>query len=60
MEIDIERLREDLINYLGTAMNYQELAMMDLVQIEMMSPIELIDFAIKNGFDLEEYKNKVR
>ncbi len=60
MELDIDRLREDLINYFGTALNYQEYAMVDLVQIDALDEQELITLAIQNGFDIDKYRNKVR
>lgn len=63
MNIDIERLREDLINYFGTASFYNPIAMMDLVNVESASDKEVIQIAIQNGFDLDRYiksENKVR
>ncbi len=58
--IDIERLREDLINYFGTAMFYNPVAMMDLEKVKRANTDKLIDIAIDNGFDLERYKIKER
>ena len=57
MEIDFERLREDLINYFGTAMSYYPQAVIELSNVERASDSELISIALKNGFDLEEYTN---
>ncbi len=60
MKIDIERLRQDLINYFGSAMMFQPLAIDDLTKVENASPEELVRIAIANGFDLEDYKIYVR
>ena len=57
MEIDIEKLRKDLIDYFGTAMfNASPLAIIELTKIENASPQELINIALKNNFDLTEYE----
>ena len=53
MEIDIEKLRQDLINYFGTAMyNASPLAILELTKIKRASSQELINIALKNNFDL--------
>lgn len=55
-EIDIERLRRDLIDYFGTAMfNGSPQAIIELSRIEHASPNELISIAINNGFDINDY-----
>lgn len=56
MEIDVESLREDLKNYFGTAMQYYPVAMIDLTKVESASDEEVINIAIKNGFDLSNYE----
>ena len=56
MNIDIEKLREDLINYFGTALFYNKRAMLDLIKVEKASDDEIIHIAIKNGFDLAKYQ----
>lgn len=57
MEIDIEKLRKDLIEYYGTAMfNASPLAIIELTKVENASPQELINIALKNNFDLTEYE----
>lgn len=54
--INIDELRNDLINYFGTAMvNVSSLAMIDLLKIENANDEELIKIAIENNFDLNEY-----
>lgn len=55
MEIDIERLRDDLIDYFGTASFYNKMAMIDLIKVKEASDEELIQIAQKNGFDLKKY-----
>lgn len=60
MTINIEQLRKDLIDYFGTAMQYNPMAMMELEEVRRASAERLIEIAIKNGFDLEKYKVKGR
>lgn len=55
IEIDIEGLRSDLMNYFGTAMGFFPNATMDLIKIENASAEELIIIAVRNGFDLNDY-----
>ena len=57
MEINIDKLREDLIDYFGTALyNASPLAIIELSKVETASPQELINIALKNHFDLSEYQ----
>ena len=56
MTIDIETLRKDLINYFGTAMQFNPMAIMDLTKVENASPEELVEIAQDNNFDLNDYK----
>lgn len=57
MEIDIEKLRKDLIDYYGTAMfNASPLAIIELTKVENASPQELINIALKNNIDLTKYE----
>lgn len=58
--VDINRLREDLINYFGTAIFYNPMAIMELEEIKKASESKLIEIAIKNGFDLDNYKIRVK
>lgn len=55
MEIDINELRNDLIDYLGTAMQYNPQAVIELAEVENASPQKLVDIALRFGFDLSEY-----
>ena len=56
MNIDYERLREDLINYFGTAMVLFPVAVMDVIKVENASHSELLQIASQNGFDLSNYE----
>ena len=56
MEIDIEKLRNDLIDYFGTAMLIHNYAIVDIMRIENASNEVLIDLANKMNFDLNKYK----
>ncbi len=61
MTIDIDKLREDLINYYGSATPYYPMDIMDISRIESASPEELVNIALENHFDLSEYEvNKGR
>ena len=60
MNIDIDSLREDLKNYFGGAMSYNAIAIMDLIKVENASDNNVIDMAIKNGFNLYDYEIKGR
>ena len=54
--IDIQKLRKDLMNYFGTAMfGVSSIAMMELSKVERASEEELLEIANENGFDIEEY-----
>lgn len=56
MNIDIDKLRQDLINYFGTAMvSGFGMAVMDLSRVERASAEELIRIALECGFDLNDY-----
>ena len=55
VEIDIERLRQDLINYFGAAMSFYPAALIDLSKVEKASHQDLIDIALNNGFDINDY-----
>ena len=64
-QINVENLREDLINYYGTAMyNSSPLALIELTKVQNANENELIEIAIKNRIDLNNYidykKNKYK
>ena len=55
-EIDFERLREDLVDYFGSAMfNGFPMAVVDVTKVETASNEQLIQIAQSNGFDLNNY-----
>ena len=54
--IDTNRLRNDMMNYYGTAMHSgSPMAQADLVHVQRASDAELIREAQKSGFDLNKY-----
>ena len=54
--IDIERLRKDLLDYFGSAMfSGFPMAMMDVSRVENASADTLIRIASENGFNLNKY-----
>ena len=57
MVIDIQKLREDLEDYFGTAAaNGFPAAYMNVKEVEDMSNAEVVKLAEKLGFDLREYE----
>lgn len=56
--MDYERLREDLMDYFGTAMMVYPVAVVELSMVENASEEKLEQIAIQNGFNLEDYNNK--
>ena len=54
--IDVDELRSDLIDYFGSATPMYPVAFMDLINVENASPEELVQIAIQNGFDLNDYR----
>ena len=54
--IDIEKLRKDLLDYFGSAMfSGFPMAMMDVSRVENASADTLIRIASENGFNLNKY-----
>lgn len=60
MEIDYERLRSDLIDYFGTAMIFNPMAVAELSEVENASEYKLEQIAQQNGFDLSNYEKQNR
>jgi hypothetical protein len=61
LEIDIDKLRRDLVDYFGTAIfSVSPLALADLSKVENASPEDLIQIALKNNFDLTKYQVHTR
>lgn len=57
MQIDVEALREYLVDYCGTAvLGGFPAAMMDLADVEGMSPLELCQKAEDMGIDLRRFE----
>ena len=56
-DINLEKLKRDLMDYYGTASysGYQ-MAMMEVIDIEKASPDELVKLAISAGFDISSYQ----
>ena len=57
MNIDYERLREDLKDYFGSATVIMPVAIMDVIRVENASEDELVQIARENGFDLSNYES---
>ena len=60
MEIDIQSLKKDLLDYFGTASSYNPVAIMNIIEVEQASPLKLIEIAQNNNFDLNKYCIKVK
>lgn len=58
MNIDFEKLREDLKDYYGTAMSFMPMAVIELSEVERASNQKLIELALKNNFDLSDYETQ--
>lgn len=55
-EIDYDRLRNDLLDYFGTAaFSVSQLAMADVVRVENADEAELTEIAHESKWDLDEY-----
>lgn len=55
-DIDIERLRKELIDYFTSAMFFASpIALVDLTEVENANDEELIIIAINNGFNLKNF-----
>lgn len=60
VELDFERLRNDLMDYYGTAMcSGFGMAVVDLVKIQNASYEKLIEYAQECNIDIEKYIIKV-
>lgn len=58
--IDFDELRRDLMDYFGTATPMFPMAFMDVIDVENASEDKLIQIALDNGFDLDNYITKYR
>ncbi len=57
-EYDFERLRIDLLRFFGESMMFNQMAMLNIVDVENADNEKLLHLAQSNGFDLDEYKVK--
>ena len=55
LDYDFERLRDDLMDYYGSAMQYFPMAVMELSDVENASEGKLLEMANDAGFNLEDY-----
>lgn len=56
VEIDIDRLRRDLMDYYGTALiSASPIAVVELSKVESASDMELVELAQKSRIDLNGY-----
>lgn len=60
INIDYIKLRRDLIEFFGTAMIENPLAIMDLTKVQNASNELLEQIAIRNGFVLSDYYINVK
>ena len=59
VQIDIDRLRDDLEDYFGTAMfSGNPQAMMELEEVKRASDEELISIARRCGFNINQYTER--
>lgn len=56
MTIDVDKLRDALIDYFGTAMQFNQQAVIELGEVENASPERLVEIALANGFDLSDFE----
>lgn len=54
-QINIEALRNDLLNYYMAATYVYPVALMDISKVQTASEEELIQIALNNNFNLENY-----
>lgn len=57
-DLDIESLREDLTDYFGSAIFINPYAKYDMLEVSTCNIIRLINIAIENNFDLNNYLNR--
>ena len=55
-DIDVDKLRQDLIDYFTSAMfMVSPVALVDLTEVENANDEKVIKIALDNGFDLRNY-----
>ena len=55
MNIDYSKLKSDLVDYLGTSINYNPVVVMEIEDVQKASNEELLNFALRYNFDLSNY-----
>ena len=55
MNLDYRKLRRDLLEYYGTALAVNPMAIFDVNKVQNASDFELENIALKNGFKLSDY-----
>jgi len=60
MNYDYERLRKDLVEYFGSALAYNPMAIMDVNRVQNATNIELEEIARKNKITLSDYVISVK
>ena len=58
MIIDGDKLREDLMNYYGSATPFYPQAILDVSRVQNATSEELLDIASRNNVDLGSYEIK--
>ncbi len=58
MIIDGDKLKEDLMNYYGSATPFYPVAFLDVSRVETATSEELLNIALNNNVDLSEYEIK--
>ena len=56
MIIDGDKLKNDLMDYYGSATPFYHAAFLDVSRVENATPEELVNIAISNNIDLSEYE----
>ena len=60
MNYDYDRLRRDLLEYFGSALAFNPMAIMDVNKVQNASNIELEEIARKNKIALTDYVIRVK
>lgn len=54
--IDVDKLRDDLRDYYGSAVGSSPFAMGDVISVDSMSDEDVVCKAVENGFNLYNYE----
>lgn len=54
-DINFEALREDLINYFGTASSFYPVAFMDVISVQNATDLELLEIINRTNLDINDY-----